>query len=366
MIAAGRRGAFALVCSLALMAAQEPPPAAEDGYAGPASDEIMFPLPPDSALEHFTGYEFDFEPGDFAYLRGAFPEATAQEKARWQELATWLDQCEAVAKRKLTARLAELGVQVTLAPDFKAAPYLCRQIPTPERAFTEVTSMAEIEAALPKARLVYDTLIATSDAAIMGLTVRPGDDPGAVQALPSAGLADEIIADALRHELLVSVFEWTAPGFDRTPQLALSPEEVEVLQALTYSQLVMVETANVVLLGDVIAERGWPRISDVGSYAATKAWQIAYNTSDLAFQVEALRAMEPLLEAGEVEKRDYAMLFDRVNFFTTGRQRYGTLQRCEGGRLLPEPVEDEAELDRLREAMGLVPMAERGEWETTC
>lgn len=361
----GLRAPLAVLFALALMAAGEPPSAAEESHAGPAADEIMIPLPPESTHAYFSGYEFDFEPGDFAYLRGAYPEATAQERARWQDLVTWLDQCEAVAKWKLTARLAELGIKVTLPPDFKAAPYLCRQIPTPERAFTEVTSMAEIKAALPAARLVYDTLMATSDAAIMGLTVRP-DGTDMVQAVSAPGLADEIIADALRWELLLNVFEWTMPGYDRTPRLALSPEETEVLQALVLSQLAMIETANVGSLGDVIAEQGWPRISDVGSYAATKAWQIAYNTNDLAFQVEALRAMEPLLEAGEVEKRDYAMLFDRVHFPITGKQRYGTLERCEGGQLVPEPVEDEAGLDARREAMGLPTLAERAEWGMGC
>ena len=335
-------------------------------YTGPALDEISIPLPPDSALEYFAGYGLDFEPGDFSFMRGAFPEATAKERAQWQELTAWFDQCEAVAKWKLTARLDGLGVNVTLAPDFKVAPYLCGQVPTPERAFTEVTSMAQIEAALPAARLVYDTLIATSDAALAGLSGWRPDSPEDVQALTAPGLADEIVTDTLRWELLLNVFEWTEPGFDGEPRLGLSPEEVEVLQALVQSQLVLVETMNVGSLGDVIAEQGWPRISEVGSYAATKAWQIAYNTNDLAFQLEVLRAMEPLLEEGEVEKRDYAMLFDPVHFATTGKQLYGTLERCEGGLLLPEPVEDETGLDARRAAMGLVAMAERGEWETTC
>jgi hypothetical protein len=184
--------------------------------------------------------------------------------------------------------------------------------------------------------------------------------------MTSPGLADEILANSLRWELLVDVFEWTTPGFDREPRLALSLEEIEVLQALVYSQLVLVEALNVGSLKDVIAEQGWPRISDVGDYAATKAWQIAYNTNNLAFQVEAVRAMEPLLETGEVEKRNYAMLFDLVHFSTTGKQRYGTLESCVDGRLVTDPVEDAAGLDARRAEMGLQPLAERLDWQLDC
>lgn len=359
------RAAITALCGPLLIAAQEAPqPIVEDPYTGPPADEISYPMPPEWAFVHFRGYELDFEPGDFSYMRGAYPGSTGKEQAEWRALSEWLEQCEAVAKFRLRAELAALGVPRFEAA-FAAAPYLCRQVPTPKRAFTEVTSYAEIEAALPAARLVYDTLIATSDAAISGFTVRPaGSEP--VQAMTSPGLADEIIANSLRWELLLNVFEWTEPGYGREPQLALSPEEIEVLHALVYSQLILVEALNVGSLKDTIAEQGWPRISEVGSYAATKAWQIAYNTNDLAFQVEALRAMEPLLGAGEVEKRDYAMLFDLVHFTTTGKQRYGTLESCVNGRMLTDPVEDAAGLDARRAEMGLQPLAERLDWQLEC
>ena len=359
------RAAIAALCGPLLIAAQDAPqPDVEAPYTGPPADEINYPMPPEWAFVHFRGYELDFEPGDFSYMRGAYPESTAQEQAEWRALSEWLDQCEAVAKFRLRAELAALGIP-RFDPAFVAAPYLCRQVPTPKRAFTEVTSHAEIEAALPAARLVYQTLIATSNEAISGFTVRPaGSEP--VQAVSSPGLADEIIADALRWELLLNVFEWTEPGYGREPQLRLSPDEVEVLHAMVYSQLVLVETLNVSSLKDTIAEQGWPRISDVGSYAATKAWQIAYNTNDLAFQVEAVRAMEPLLDSGEVEKRDYAMLFDLVHFLTTGEQRYGTLESCIDGRLVTDPVEDAVGLDARRAEMELQPLAERLDWQLEC
>ncbi|WP_252260047.1 DUF6624 domain-containing protein [Erythrobacter aurantius] len=359
------RAAIAALCGPWLIAAQDAPhPDVEAPYTGPPADEINYPMPPEWAFVHFRGYELDFEPGDFSYMRGAYPESTAQEQAEWRALSEWLEQCEAVSKFRLRAELAALGIP-RFDPAFVAAPYLCRQVPTPKRAFTEVTSHAEIEAALPAARLVYQTLIATSDEAISGFTVRPaGSEP--VQAVSSPGLADEIIADALRWELLLNVFEWTEPGYGREPQLGLSPDEVEVLHAMVYSQLVLVETLNVSLLKDTIAEQGWPRISDVGNYAATKAWQIAYNTNNLAFQVEAMRAMEPLLDSGEVEKRDYAMLFDLVHFLTTGKQLYGTLESCVDGRLVTDPVEDAAGLDARRPGMGLQPLAERLDWQLDC
>lgn len=213
------RAAIAALCGPLLIAAQDAPQAdVEAPNTGPPADEINYPMPPEWAFVHFRGYELDFEPGDFSYMRGAYPESTAQEQAQWRALSEWLEQCEAVAKFRLRAELVALGIP-RFDPAFVAAPYLCRQVPTPKRAFTEVTSHAEIEAALPAARLVYQTLIATRNEAISGFTVRPaGSEP--VQAVSSPGLADEIIADALRWELLLNVFEWTEPGYDRRAGLA--------------------------------------------------------------------------------------------------------------------------------------------------
>lgn len=152
------RAAIAALCGPLLIAAQEAPQTSdEDPYTGPPADEISYPMPPEWAFVHFRGYELDFEPGDFSYMRGAFPGSTAQEQAEWRELSEWLEQCEAVAKFRLRAEVAALGVP-RFDPSFTAAPYLCRQVPTPSRAFTEVTSYAEIEAALPAARLGWSTI----------------------------------------------------------------------------------------------------------------------------------------------------------------------------------------------------------------
>ena len=65
--------------------------------------------------------------------------------------------------------------------------------------------------------------------------------------------------------------------------------------------------------------------------------------------------MEPLVTTGEVEATDVAYLFDRVAVAAKRPQRYGTqfMNATE-----PFPIEDAANVDARRKAVGLDSMAE--------
>jgi len=83
-----------------------------------------------------------------------------------------------------------------------------------------------------------------------------------------------------------------------------------------------------------------------------------HSDDDPAFQVYALKLMQPLLETGEVSRSDFALLYDRVMLPLTGRQKYGTQFTCKDGAWTPEPTEDAAKLDELRGSMGLSTLSE--------
>jgi hypothetical protein len=68
--------------------------------------------------------------------------------------------------------------------------------------------------------------------------------------------------------------------------------------------------------------------------------------------------MQPLAESGEVSRRDFALLYDRVMLPLTGRQKYATQFTCNGGEWVPEPTEDPFKLDELRASMDLIPLSE--------
>lgn len=118
--------------------------------------------------------------------------------------------------------------------------------------------------------------------------------------------------------------------------------------------------ANTQWLKGVVAEHGWPLMSQVGQDASTAAWLLVQHAdADPLFQLEALHLMEPLFERGEVAPQNYAYLHDRIMLKLTGRQRYGTQAWCGAqGELEAQPLEEETHVDALRAEVGLQPLAE--------
>lgn len=104
--------------------------------------------------------------------------------------------------------------------------------------------------------------------------------------------------------------------------------------------------------------RWWP-ISEVGAQAHGGLWvMVQHADHDPAFQEAVLAAMEPLLEAGEVNRTFYALLWDRTARNAGRPQRYGTqFGGCVNQEWTPHPIEAPQQLDERRAAMGLEPYA---------
>ena len=97
----------------------------------------------------------------------------------------------------------------------------------------------------------------------------------------------------------------------------------------------------------------------VGKVGAHNAWLLVQHCDeDKPFQKKCLKLMEALLPKGEVDKSDYAYLMDRVLVGEGKKQLYGTQTKIINGDIVPDPVEDEANLDKRRKEMGMMPMAE--------
>ena len=60
----------------------------------------------------------------------------------------------------------------------------------------------------------------------------------------------------------------------------------------------------------------------------------------------------------EVSQRDLAYLTDRVLLAEGKKQIYGSQFQQKDGKLLPSPIEDEANVDKRRKEVGLNPLAE--------
>ena len=71
-----------------------------------------------------------------------------------------------------------------------------------------------------------------------------------------------------------------------------------------------------------------------------------------------LPVVERAAEAGDVPKSEVALLTDRVLVRSGRSQRYGSSFSIVSGRLVADPIEDEANVDARRATVGLPSMAE--------
>ena len=119
-----------------------------------------------------------------------------------------------------------------------------------------------------------------------------------------------------------------------------------------------VDRENTEQLRAIIKQYGWPGRSLVGQRGANTAWLIVQHADhDRAFQKECLKLMTAAPE-GEVAPEDIAFLTDRVLLAEGKKQRYGTQFKKVGGRFVPQPLEDEVNVDVRRKKLGLPPLAE--------
>jgi hypothetical protein len=128
-------------------------------------------------------------------------------------------------------------------------------------------------------------------------------------------------------------------------------------------EMAKVDFDNTEWLKRHVADKGWPKYSEVGEKASNAAWLLAQHADhDPLFQLRALRLMEPLLAGKEVSPRNYAYLYDRVMLKLAGKQRYATQLTCENGERIAQPLEDAERVDELRAEVGLEPFAEYLTW----
>ncbi|TRW21042.1 hypothetical protein FMM05_20730 [Flavobacterium zepuense] len=109
-----------------------------------------------------------------------------------------------------------------------------------------------------------------------------------------------------------------------------------------------VHKINAARLEEIIDAIGYPTTSKVGKQASEAAWLIVQH----AISEPALmkRCYTLIIEAGDnVSPQNQAYLYDRICYFEGRPQKYGT-QFDDRGMY---PVEDKAEMVRLREALRL-------------
>jgi hypothetical protein len=121
-----------------------------------------------------------------------------------------------------------------------------------------------------------------------------------------------------------------------------------------------IDERNMKRLEEIIAQYGWPGRSLVGNEAALAAFLILQHT-DLSRQKKYFGFVKNAALKGEVPRSAAAMLEDRILMGEGKKQIYGTQLRSgpdTGGKLVLHLIDDEANVDVRRAAVGLKPLAE--------
>ncbi|OYW45941.1 MAG: hypothetical protein B7Z08_12380 [Sphingomonadales bacterium 32-68-7] len=297
--------------------------------------------PPPPQLEAYVKYG-RFEPGDYAWIKGRFDDSTPDEKAAYEAIMRWYGACSMAARAEQRATLIAEGYPEAGLERLALAPDQCLGFGQPPVADTR--SFAAFERELAAVRPVMETYLAA--VGVAEEASRPGSRADLARQLEARPVGEQMLRLALNWSRGMSA---TSPG--------LTPVGQAIFMSRIGPAIAARDFANTEWLKGVIAEHGWPKISEVGQEAGMYAWLLAQHADhDPLFQRDVLRLIEPLAAQGEVRKPDFAYLYDRVMLKWAGKQRYGSQAECRDGRLQPQPLEDEAAVNRLRAEMDLGPV----------
>ena len=280
------------------------------------------------------------DPDDIVWMRGAFPGATAAEKADWAAIRGWLDRCFDAGTAKVRSDLQALGVSAAKLPGQQFAAPVCDRVASLNPSPDHPGSWEDHLAANREAKIVFDTFFY---GAKLGFESAPFDPAWVNEE------ARTLLRAVVREQVYRTAVSWSANGGP-----PLSPAVEAAMMRRLWLMITIEDGKNTAMLKALVAQHGWPTIARVGARASDAAWLIVQHADmDPVFQLQALRLMEPLVATGGVSKANYAYLYDRVMLKLAGTQRYGTQAICAGGKWAPQPIELGVEVDAKRAEVGL-------------
>lgn len=288
-----------------------------------------------------------FDPGDFGWMKGGFDDADERDKADFEAITAWADACVDRARAETRTRLAELGYPDAALDTIVPGPLICRQVvnrpdPGDFGSFASLEESAGVAEPFAEAFLFAVRLAELQRGGISG------------------SLSSALLARPTSEQMLGIASSWGDGQFWDAPELP--PMAREILVARLGAAIAARYDANTEWLKGIVERQGWPKVSVVGEQASNAAWlMVQHADHDPVFQLEVLRLMEPLVAGKEVSPGNYAYLYDRVMLKLGGKQRYATQMICADGVFVPQPLEDEASVERMRAEAGLVTLADYAE-----
>ena len=223
--------------------------------------------------------------------------------------------------------------------------------------------------ALPSGPRVYDMLV-TKDARFVQLNlarVQAAPDgargaaglPGVSLGAAPAGVSPSASDPALRDELLAMLKDDQRHRGALTEAIKHGADlQSDALKNLEKEQAEL-DASALARLTRILDDRGWPSTALVGRDARMAVFLVLQH-APTEVQEKYLPMARDAARAGNLEPSSLAMLEDRVLMGRGHKQRYGTqLHTAHGTQPLGLwPIEDEANVDERRKAVGLEPLAD--------
>src|SRR6267142_211433 len=163
----------------------------------------------------------------------------------------------------------------------------------------------------------------------------------------------------LRQELLKRVAE------DQRIRNELIKKGIDHPDPALLDQMKRIDAVNTARIKVIIKQYGWPGPKLIGR-DGTDAFFLLAQHGDPAFQKKVLPLVQKAYRRGILTGQNYALFTDRV-FVASGKpQIYGTAARpidqWNGREPVFDPIEDEANVDKRRAKVGLMPLSEYREF----
>lgn len=284
-----------------------------------------------------------FDPGDYKWIKGRFDGATAAEIDQAQQVRAWLKACRESDRMEMQSELRALQMTDARINRPVLRNVLCAQVANVANP-AQWSSFESFRNSVEQARPFVDSYLLAVSAVKQARTAT------------TPTFRDQLLARTLGERIMRMGFDWGVGAMASAP--IVTPDVREIIITRLRAAIIAEDYENSKWLEQIIKERGWPKRSEVGEEASRQAWRIVHQAwPDPPFQVTILRAVKPLLASGEASRADYANLYDGILLATIGKQRYGTQVTCMSGQYVPETLEDPRSVDRLREEVGLEPLA---------
>jgi hypothetical protein len=175
---------------------------------------------------------------------------------------------------------------------------------------------------------------------INGCSAKPSESVNGSVA-ENSSLREELLRRAREDQAIRD--EWIQKGSDKT----------------VLARVNAIDSDNQARMKAIIAQYGWPGPALVKG-DGTEAAFILVQHADLTLQKEALPLVKKAYEAHEISGEKYALLLDRVLVREGKLQVYGTqakgVEEWAQHEPVLQPIEDEANVDKRRAEVGLVPL----------